>query len=313
MNPIFAQAGGAGALDTTNVAADTAGLAEQVMTNPTGLLNKLIEFLSTQGVTFALNLIGAIAIFVIGRWVARFIVGVVTRLMKKGGVEGTLTRFLTNLMHAILMVVVVIAALDQLGIDTTSFAAILAAAGLAVGFALQGSLANFAAGVMIILFKPFKAGDLVEVGGSTGIVKHIEIFNTTMLTLDNVTIIVPNGAISGNTITNFSAQPIRRVDMVMGCGYGDDIKKAQRVLMEILTSDERILQDPAPAVSVAALADSSVNFNVRPWCKGADYWAVYSHVHEQVYIRFEQEGLSIPFPQQDVHIQTMPGAGAAAS
>ncbi len=274
------------------------------------LYDSTIEFLSTRGVDFALNLLAAIAVFVIGRWVARMLTNLARKLLKAAKVEETLVGFLCNLLHAALVVFVVIAALGNLGVETTSFAAILAAAGLAIGFALQGSLSNFASGVMISLFRPFKVGDLVEVAGSMGIVKEIAIFNTTLTTLDNVKIIIPNGSITGGTITNYSAMPTRRVDMMFGCSYGDDILKAKRVLEDIVNNDPRILKDPAPQVAVAELGDSSINFHVRPWVKAEHYWDVNFHVHEQVKLRFDEHDISIPYPTQDLNV-TLPKPDAS--
>jgi small conductance mechanosensitive channel len=201
-----------------------------------------------------------------------------------------------------LLIFVVIAALGQIGIQTASFVAIVGAAGLAIGLAMQGSLSNFAAGVLIIIFKPFKIGDFVEMAGTAGVVENIMIFTTEMKTGDNKKIIVPNSSVLGGVITNYSANDTRRVDLVMGIGYNDDIDKAKQVLEEIINADERILKDPAPLIAVSELADSSVNFAVRPWVKSADYWAVYFSLNETVKKRFDQEGISIPYPQQDIHL-----------
>ncbi len=261
-----------------------------------------MEIVQTYATEYGLNIIAAVAILIIGRIVVGMLTGVVKRLMKKANVEDTLTRFVASLTRIALMVFVFIAALDQLGVETASFIAIIGAAGLAVGFALQGSLSNFASGVMLIMFRPFKAGDFVEAGGTAGVVDAIRIFNTILKTPDNKTVIVPNSGITGGNIVNYSAQETRRVDMVFGIGYGDDIKKAKEILHKILDDDPRILKDPAPVVVVGELADSSVNFNVRPWVKTADYWGVYGDVHERVKLTFDEQNISIPFPQQDVHM-----------
>lgn len=205
------------------------------------------------------------------------------------------------------MLFVIVASLDQLGVDTTSLVAILGAAGLAIGLSLQDSLKNFAAGVMLLLFKPFKAGDFVEAGGTSGSIKKIGIFTTTMTTPDNKEIIVPNGNIYGGNITNFSAKETRRVDMVVGIGYDADLLKAKEILKEMVAADERILAEPAPTVAVSELADSSVNFVVRPWVKAADFWGVKFDFTEAVKLRFDQEGISIPFPQMDVHLHKTDG------
>jgi small conductance mechanosensitive channel len=199
---------------------------------------------------------------------------------------------------------VLIAALSHLGIDTTSLVALLGAAGLAVGLSLQDSLGNFAAGVMIIVFKPFKKGDFIDAGGAMGTVDAISIFTTIMTTPDNKEIIIPNGSIIGGNITNYSARPTRRVDMVFGISYDDDLQKAKAILQEIIAADSRVLSEPAPVVTLGELADSSVNFLVRPWVNAADYWGVMWDTTEQVKLRFDAEGISIPFPQMDVHLQT---------
>ncbi|HED64367.1 MAG TPA: mechanosensitive ion channel [Planctomycetes bacterium] len=251
---------------------------------------------------YLMPLVMALVIFIVGRWVAKMVKGLLHKVLTARGVDSTLTGFLESIAYMLLMTMVVIAAVSKLGVDTTSFAAILAAAGFAIGMALQGSLGNFAAGVMIILFRPFKAGDFVEIAGQAGVVLEVQVFATMLKTGDNKKVIIPNGAITGGNIVNYSAHDTRRVDMVFGCGYGDDILKAKAILMDILEKDERVLKDPAPSVALCELADSSVNFNVRPWVKSADYWDVRAAVHEQVKLRFDAEGLEIPYPQRDVHM-----------
>jgi small conductance mechanosensitive channel len=262
------------------------------------LIPKLQEFATFYG----LKIVGALVIFIIGRWIAKFIKRLLTRLMTKREVDATLVPFMANIIYFLLMAFVIIAAISQLGVQTTSFIAILGAAGLAIGLALQGSLSNFAAGVLMIIFRPFKVGDYIEGGGTSGVVENISVFVTNLKTPDNKAVIVPNAAMMGGNITNYSTKEIRRVDMTAGIGYGDDIDKARKVLNGILAADERILKDPAPTVAVVELADSSVNFVVRPWVKTADYWAVYFDVTEQIKKRFDSEGVSIPFPQRDVHL-----------
>ena len=267
-----------------------------------------MEVVETYATEYGLRIIAAIAILIIGRIVVGMLTGIVKRLMGKANVDETLARFVSSLTRIALMVFVFIAALDQLGVETASFIAIIGAAGLAVGFALQGSLSNFASGVMLIVFRPFKSGDFIEAGGTAGVVDGIRIFNTVLKTPDNKTVIVPNSGITGGNIINYSAQETRRVDMVFGIGYGDDIKKAKEILHKILDDDPRVLKDPAPVVVVGELADSSVNFNVRPWVKTADYWGVYGDVHEKVKLTFDEQGVSIPFPQQDVHMHQVTNA-----
>ena len=259
-------------------------------------------YLNTYVIPWSTNIIFAILIWVIGRKVVGVIVNLIKKGFSKAKVEEVLARFLASIIRALLTAFVAIAALEQLGVPTTSLVAIFGAAGLAVGLSMQDSLKNFAAGVMIIINGPFKSGDFVEVAGVGGVVEKVTVFSTIIRTGDNREVIVPNGSIYGGTIVNYSARETRRVDLVIGIGYDDDIKQAKEILMQILKDDERILDDPAPAVALAELADSSVNFNVRPWVKTEDYWAVRSAVLEQVKLRFDEQGVSIPYPQQDVHL-----------
>jgi len=223
-------------------------------------------------------------------------------MMTKADVDETLISFVGNLTYIVLLIFVIIAALNQLGVQTTSFIAIIGAAGLAIGLALQGSLANFAAGVLMIIFHPFKVGDYIEAAGVAGVVEEIQIFTTQLKTPDNKTIIIPNASVTGGSITNYSAKDTRRVDLVIGVGYGDDLKRVREVLEEVLAKDDRILDDPAPTIGVLELGDNSVNFAVRPWVKAEDYWGVYFDSTETVKRRFDEEGISIPFPQRDVHL-----------
>lgn len=250
---------------------------------------------------FGVRVLIALAVFIIGKMVVKAVVKAV-RAFAKGKIDDSLLRFLTSLLNGILLAVVVIAALEQLGVQTTAAVAILGAAGLAIGFALQGTLGNFAAGVMLILFRPYKIGDVINAAGFIGKVEGIEVFNTVLLTPDNRKIIVPNGQIASGAIENLSAMETRRIDMVFGIGYGDDLKKAKAILAELLAEDERVLKDPEAVIALGELADSSVNFIVRPWVKAADYWAVKWDFTEAVKLRFDQEGISIPFPQTDVHL-----------
>ncbi len=251
---------------------------------------------------YAMPLVWAIIVFIIGKIVAKIITNIVGKMMIKGKVDETLIKFVKNIVYAGLMIFVILAALGKMGIETTSFAAILAAAGLAIGLSLQGTLSNFAAGFMLILFRPFKVGDFVEAGGVSGVVEEVQIFNTQLRSGDNKEIIVPNGQIVGSTITNYSAKETRRVDMVIGVGYNDDLKKVRAVLEDILKKDERVLADPAPTIGLIELGESSVNFVVRPWVKSGDYWPVLFEVQEEIKLRFDAEGISIPFPQRDLHI-----------
>jgi small conductance mechanosensitive channel len=259
------------------------------------------QLIETYVLPWGINIVMAIVIFMVGKFIAKILVNIAKKIMTKAKVDSILVNFIGSIISTILLLFVVIASLDQLGVDTTSLIALIGAAGLAIGLALQGSLQNLASGVMLIVFRPFNDGDFIEAAGVTGVVETIGIFTTTMRSGDNREIIVPNGAIFGGTITNYSRRATRRVDMVFGIGYDDDIKKAKEILNRILEEDERILKDPAPVVAVAELADSSVNFNVRPWCATGEYWNVYFDTHEKVKLAFDAEGISIPYPQMDVH------------
>ena len=253
-------------------------------------------------IPWGLNLLFALVTFVLGRVVARMVSRGLQRVLKRAGVEPTLIHFLGNISYAALFAVVVIAALNQLGVDTTSVLAVFAAAGLAVGLALKDSLSNFACGVMLIIYKPFRVGDYVEAGGTAGTVEQIQIFNTLLKTPDNREIHVPNAQVYGGTITNVTARDTRRVDLVFGIGYGDDIARAKEILTQAMAADPRILADPEPFVGVVELADSSVNIATRPWVAGGDYWGVRCDLMERVKILFDENDISIPFPQQDVHM-----------
>jgi small conductance mechanosensitive channel len=253
-------------------------------------------------ISFGYRLLAAAAIFIIGRWVAKMLTNVARRMMAKAGIEDTLERFLGNILYTVLLAVVVISSINQLGVETTSLLAVLGAAGLAVGLALQGSLSNFASGVLIVAFKPYKVGDFIEAGGVTGAVIEVQIFTTVLKSGDNKKIIVPNSQVMAGEIINYSANEHRRVDLVAGCGYDDDLDKVKRVLTEIVEADERVLKEPAPTVAVSELADSSVNFVVRPWVNSGDYWGAYFDLTEQIKKRFDAEGIAIPYPQRDVHV-----------
>ena len=264
--------------------------------------NQILDFMKTQGGDLAINVAIAIAIFYVGKLVVGLIVRGMRKVMRRQEVDQTLETFVCNLVRIILMVVVIIAAIGQIGIQTTSFIAIFGAAGLAVGLALQGSLSNFAAGVLIVLFRPYKVGDFVEAAGIAGVVEQVQILTTILKTGDNKQIIVPNGQIMDSIITNYSANDKRRVDMVVGVSYDDDLDKVRSTIEELIAADERILTEPACTIAVSALADSSVNFVVRPWVNTADYWGVMFDLTEAIKKRFDKEGISFPFPQQDVHL-----------
>ena len=273
------------------------------------MLDKIYQLLTVYG----LKVLAALAIFIIGRWVAKGVRKLVERIMTKGKVDPTLITFTSNMAYIGLLAFIVIAALGQLGIQTTSFIAILGAAGLAVGLALQGSLSNFAAGFLLIIFRPFKVGDLIEAAGVFGVVEAIQIFTTQLKTADNKTVIVPNAKLTDDNIVNWTVKGTRRVDMVFGIGYDDDIDKARSLMADIIAEDSRILKTPAPQISVSELADSSVNFVVRPWVKVEDYWGVHFDLTEKIKKAFDANGVSIPFPQRDVHVYQHGGAAQEKS
>jgi small conductance mechanosensitive channel len=247
---------------------------------------------------YGIKIIGAILIWIIGSWIIKKILKATRKIMTKSNYDESLQKFLINLLSWGLKIMLVITLLGTLGVPTTSFAAIIAAAGLAVGLALQGSLGNFAGGVLIMIFKPFKIGDLIEAQGEVGVVKQIEIFTTKITGLSNREIIVPNGALSNGNIINYTTEGTRRVDLTFGVGYDSDIKKTKDVLMNVLTSHPKVLKDPAPTVNVSELADSSVNFAVRPWANAEDYWAVYFGITEDVKEALDKAGIEIPYPHQ---------------
>ncbi|MEO1052500.1 MAG: mechanosensitive ion channel domain-containing protein [Bacteroidota bacterium] len=251
---------------------------------------------------YGLPLLLAVITLIVGLMIIKVIVKGFSKVMNKRNVDASLQPFLKSLVSTVLKLMLVISIAQMVGIEMTSFVAVLGAAGLAIGLALSGTLQNFAGGVMILLFKPFKAGDIIDAQGYTGSVKEIQIFNTILKTPDNKTIIIPNGPLSTGAMTNYSTEPQRRVDFTFGIGYGDDIQKAKDVLKGIIDSDERILKDPEPFIALSELADSSVNFVVRVWVNSADYWGVFFDTNENVKITFDKEGLNIPFPQRDIHV-----------
>lgn len=253
---------------------------------------------------WSINSLFAVLVFVVGRFLSRLITNAAKRLMERAKVDKSLSDFLGNIISAALTVVVVIAALEQLGVNTTSVMAIFAAAGLAVGLAMKDSLSNFASGVMIILFKPFKLGDVITAAGVTGVVESIRIFNTLMRSGDNQEITVPNSQIFNGTITNITARDTRRIDMVIGISYEDNIAEAKRIISEILGKESRILTDPEPSILVLELGESSIDLAVRPWVKKEDYWKVRSDLLQTIKETFDQNGISIPYPQRDVHLKS---------
>ena len=261
-------------------------------------MNTIVDWVSQ----FGLKLIAALVVFFVGKWLARKISNLLKRGMQKAETDPTLIGFVGNITYFGLLTMVVIAAVGQLGVQTTSFIAVLGAAGLAIGLALQGSLANFAAGVLMIIFRPFKAGDYIEAAGTAGSVEEVQLFTTTLKTPDNKIVIIPNAQVTAGTITNYSARDTRRLDMTFGVGYGDDLDHVKRVITQVLAEEPRLLKDPEPVVAVLNLGESSVDFAVRPWVNSADYWGVFFDLQEKMKKRFDQEGISIPFPQRDLHV-----------
>jgi len=265
-------------------------------------LVELIEQAQEPVVEFGLNLIAAIAILVIGLWVAKLIRKIVAKALRKREIDKTLVTFLLNLLYFLLSTVVILASLGRLGIETTSFIAILGAAGLAIGLALQGSLANFASGILLMIFRPFKVDDFVKLADEEGFVEKIYIFTTQIKTFDNRTIIIPNSTVTSGKIINYTSKEIRRVDLSIGFSYDDNIKTAIDTLTELCVSHPKVLKEPVPYVGVVEYGDSSINLTVRPWCKTDDYWDVFFEINEQMKPAFDAKGISIPFPQRDVHL-----------
>lgn len=267
------------------------------------MLEKLtnLDWINAYALPWGINLLFAIGTFIVGRWIARGVVSVVRKLLTHARLDLILVNFVISILQGVLLLVVIIAALDRLGVDTTSLVALIGAAGLAIGLALQDSLKNFAAGVMLIVFRPFKAGDFVEAAGTSGVVEKISIFSSIFRTVDNREIIVPNGAIYADVITNYSARPTRRIDLLFGISYDDDIRKVKAIIEQVLKAEPRLLADPAPFIGVADLADSSVNIHVRPWVATDDYFATMCDLKEKMKIAFDDNGITIPYPQMDMY------------
>jgi len=266
-------------------------------------MNNLLDEFNNIIYTYGPKLLGAIAVLIIGNYVIKLIINSFSKMLEKKKTDASLKPFLLSLVRILLKTMSVISVLGMLGVQMTSFIAVLGAAGLAVGMALSGTLQNFAGGVIILLFKPFKVGDYIDAQGHSGIVKEIQIFNTILLELDNKTVIIPNGPLSTGSMVNYSTEPTRRVDFTFGIAYGDSVDKARKILFQLFKEDKRILTDPASFVGLSEMADSSVNLTARAWVKGADYWDVFFDINEKTYNAFNAEGISIPFPQMDVHLQ----------
>ena len=262
------------------------------------IMNYAIEITSN----FGLKLLTALIVVIVGKQLVKILLKVIKVALEKANTEETVRIFVANLLNTVFTVIIFVAAINQLGVETTSIIALLGAAGLAIGLALQGSLANFASGILIVIFRPYKVGDYIEAGTNAGTVKDIQIFSTVLRTPDNKAIVVPNGSIMDGSITNYSEQPTRRIDIIASCSYQDDLDKVKQVLKTILDSEDRILTEPKPQIAVSELAESSVNFIVRPWVNSSDYLPVMYSLLEQIKKTFDQEGISIPYPQSDIHI-----------
>ena len=265
--------------------------------NVENLLDRLLNY----GIELGKSLLAALVIYIIGRFIIKYILRFITSLMVKRKVEISVQTFLRSLLKIVLNLILAFAIISKLGVETTSFAALLASAGVAIGMALSGNLSNFAGGLIILVFKPFKVGDYIDAPGGSGTVKEIQIFHTVLTTPDNKAVYIPNGSLSSGMVTNFSREQTRRVDWVFGVEYGSDFEQVKQCLLRILEADDRILKDPQPFIVLGALADSSVNLTVRVWVKSADYWDVYFQTIETVYTTFNKEGIGFPFPQLTVH------------
>jgi len=251
---------------------------------------------------YLIQIVVAIAIFIVGKFVAKLIRSATKKILTHKKFDDTVISFLASLIYGLVVMVAFIAAISHLGFNTTSLVAIVGAAGLAIGLALQGSLSNFASGILLISLRPFKAGDFVEIAGTAGVVEEVHVFSTQLKTGDNKTVIIPNGAITGGTITNYSAKPTRRIDLVIGVGYNADLKLSKKILHDVVSSHELVLKDQAITIGVSELADCSVNFVVRPWVKTSDYWPVHFDLLESIKIELDKAGIEIPFPQLSVHV-----------
>lgn len=267
------------------------------------VVNNYLDKITDFAFEYAPKLIGGILVLFIGLWVTNLITKAVGKSLEKSNIDQSLVPFLRSITNMLLKALLAITVMGMIGIQMTSFVAIIGAAGLAVGLALSGTLQNFAGGVVILILKPFKIGDMIEAQGYTGIVKEISIFSTMLNTVDKKLVIIPNGPLSTDALINFSAEPLRRVDWTFGIAYGDDVENFKKAINQFISEDNRILQEPASFIGLSELADSSVNFTVRVWVDGTDYWGVFFDMNEKVYTRFSDYKLNIPFPQMDVHVQ----------
>ena len=275
--------------------------SEELKAFSSGKLDSFMDQAISLGVNAGKSILLAILIFVVGRYVIRLINKLIANMLERRRVEPTIQSFLKSFTNILLTILLVITVISALGVNTTSFAALLASAGVAIGMALSGNLQNLAGGIILLLFKPYKIGDYIEAQGVNGVVQEIQIFHTIILTVDNKQIYIPNGALSSGSITNYSAKELRRVDWTVGVEYGTDVEKVRAALMKLIDADNRILKDPAPFIALRELASSSVDFTVRGWVKGADYWGVFFDMNKQIYEEFNRQGISFPFPQIQVH------------
>lgn len=276
---------------------------QEIVSQSISWFDSAIDWLTTSGLSFCVSLMGALAFLVIGFWVSKLIVKALRKMMARKNSDPGLISFVSSLVNIALKIMIIISVMGMVGIQMTSFIAVLGAAGIAIGMALQGTLSNFASGVMILIFKPYKVDDYIEAQGVAGFVKEIQIFNTIITTVDNKTVIVPNSSLATNLLTNYSKQDKRRVDWKVGVTYGTDFNVARDSIMRILEADSRVLKDPAPFISIIELADSSVNIVVRAWVNTPDYWNVFFDFNNKVYATFNEEGIEFPFPQVDVHLK----------
>jgi len=287
----------------TSAAQGTAeGIQQIAATQAANAEPTVVDQIIDSVVSYGMQVLFAIIILVVGLWLAKKVRGLFKSALEKKEVDPTLIGFFSSMLYGAMAIFVVIAAISKLGVQTTSFIAVIGAAGLAVGLALQGSLSNFASGVLLIMFKPFVSGNFVKIGGELGTVVQVGILNTELKSPDNIKVIMPNSSVMGGSITNFSAHDTRRADMVIGVSYSDDLSKVMEVLQDMIAKDERVLEEPAPFIGVSELADSSINFVVRPWVKSSDNWQFKCDFHKAVKERFDAEGISIPFPQRDLHV-----------
>jgi len=265
-------------------------------------MNDILPVIKNIITAYGLQVIGAIVLLAVGIWAAKIIKKLVIKVLTKRNVDVTIISFVGNVTYAGVIIFVITATLAEVGVQTASFIAVIGAVGLAIGLALQGALGNFAAGFLLILFRPFKAGQFINATGILGTVEEVQLLYTQLKTPDNIKIIIPNGKLLADTITNYSLNDTRRAEWKIGVGYGDDLKKTRNILQELLDAEERILKDPAAQIFVVELADSSVNFSVRAWTKSGDWWATFTDMIEKIKERFDAEGINIPFPQRDVHL-----------